>query len=173
MNTAVVNEATSSTETASSTTSSSVPITVQGMATSTPSSTVADIVIGKTVDHRTPSVGDTIHYMVNVAAIGPATSTGVTVNDLLPSGLSFVNATSSVGSYATSTGVWTIGTMSASSTALLQIAATVNSGTAGDTITNTATVNEATSTTQTASSTPSSSVTITVQGGGGGCRQDV
>ena len=128
----------------------------------------ADISITKTVNNANPSVGDTVNYTLTVAALGPATSTGVVANDILPSGITFVSATSSEGSYASSTGIWTIGTMSASSTATLQIAATVNSGTAGTTIDNTGTVSESTSTIDNNPGNNSSTVSITVQGGGGG-----
>ena len=87
---------------------------------STPS---ADISIVKTVDNAAPSVGDTVNYTLTVNDLGPATSTGVIATDTLPSGLTFENATASVGTYASSTGTWTIGNLSASSTATLNIAA--------------------------------------------------
>ncbi len=80
-----------------------------------------------------------------VSALGPATSTGVMATDILPAGLTFVSATTSRGSYASSTGTWTIGDMSASSTATLTIAAIVNAS--SGTITNTATVDESASST--------------------------
>ena len=137
---------------------------------------VAGLTVVKTVDDATPHEGDTVNYMLTVSALGPATSTGVTANDTLPSGLTFENATASVGNYATSTGTWTIGDMSASSTATLAIAAEVNAGTAGTTITNNATVGESVSSTNPDIANTSSSVSITVQpngctsncGGGGG-----
>ena len=51
---------------------------------------------------------------------------GMTVPQLghLPSGVTFVSATSSEGSYSSSTGAWTIGTLAANATATLEIAAT-------------------------------------------------
>jgi uncharacterized repeat protein (TIGR01451 family) len=133
------------------------------IATSTP---FADISITKAVDNTNPAVGNTINYTLTATANGPATSTGVVATDTLPSGLTFVSATSSEGFYASSTGAWTIGDMSASSTAILDIVAMVNSGTAGDTITNTATVGESASTTDNDLANNSSSVSVIVQGGG-------
>jgi len=139
--------------------------TLLGMATTT--APTADISINKTVDNANPSVGDTVNYTLTVAALGPATSTGVVASDTLPSGVTFSSETSTEGSYASSTGLWTIGDMSASSTATLKIAATVNSGTAGTTIYNTGTVSESTSTIDNNPGNNSSTVPITVQGGGG------
>ncbi len=77
------------------------------LASSTPS---ADLSVTKIVDNASPRQGDTVHYTVTVSALGPATSTGVTATDTLPLGLSFVSATTSKGSYASSTGSWTMGT---------------------------------------------------------------
>ena len=141
-------------------------ITVQA-APVTPS---ADLSVVKTVDNTTPSEGNTVNYTIAVNDLGPATSTGVVASDTLPSGLTFENATASVGSYATSTGIWTIGDLGMhNATATLAIAAKVNAGTAGTTITNTATVSESASSTDSDLSNNSSSVSIAVQGGGGGC----
>ena len=87
-----------------------------------------DLSITKTVDNATPSVGDTVNYTLTVSALGPATSTDVVATDTLPSGLTFENATSSVGNYASSTGTWTIGDLSASSTANRRNRGEVNAG---------------------------------------------
>jgi uncharacterized repeat protein (TIGR01451 family) len=43
--------------------------------------------------------------------LGPNTATNVTVSDPLPVGLTFVSATPSQGSYNSTTGVWTVGTV--------------------------------------------------------------
>ena len=72
----------------------------------------ADLLVTKTVDNSTPSTGNTVHYTVSVTDLGPATSTGVVATDTLPSGLTFVSATTSQGSYASSTGAWNIGDLS-------------------------------------------------------------
>jgi uncharacterized repeat protein (TIGR01451 family) len=162
-NTATVGESSSSTDSNLSNNSSSVSICVEPNGTSTP---VADISIVKTVDNANPAAGATVNYTLTVTDNGPATSTGVVATDTLPSGLTFVSATTSAGSYASSTGTWTIGTLNANATATLQIAATVNSGTAGQTITNIGTVGESSSTTDNNLMNNSSSVAIVVQGGG-------
>lgn len=65
-------------------------------------------------------------FTVTLANGGPAEATNVTVNDLLPAGLSFVDATPSSGTnYDASTGDWTIPTLVNGATATLAIRAKV------------------------------------------------
>ena len=86
----------------------------------------ADLSVTKTVSSSTPVTGSTIDYTITVNASGNATSTGVVATDTWPrAGLTFVSATSSQGTYASSTGVWTIGEMAPSSSATLDITALV------------------------------------------------
>ena len=129
---------------------------------------VADIGIAKTVDKTNPAIGDTINYTLTATNSGPATSTGVVATDTLPEGLTFVSDSSSEGTYSSSTGSWTIGTVSVGSPATLVISARVNAGTAGDTITNTATIGESSAETDNNSGNNTESASLTVQGGGGG-----
>ena len=79
----------------------------------------------KTVDNGMPGEGATVNYTLTVAALGPATSTGVTVDDMLPTGLTFMTSTPSMGTYDPTSGIWTVGDMVAGSTATLGIKATV------------------------------------------------
>ena len=102
-------------------------------------------------------------YTVTVAALGPATSTIVNAQDVLPGGLSLVSATTSVGAYNMSTGNWSIGTLAPNATATLVLAATVDPREAGQTITNTATVTELSSLVDQNPGNNSSSVSIFVQ----------
>jgi uncharacterized repeat protein (TIGR01451 family) len=169
-NTAVASENASTTDNNPGNNSSTVAITVQpnvctsncGGATSTP---IGNIAIVKTVDNSKPHEGDTVHYTIVASALGPATSTGMVATDTLPVGLTFENATTTVGTYASSTGTWTIGDLSAGSNADLMIAALVNAGTAGQTIYNTVVVGENASTTNNNPNT-SSTVPIVVQPNG-------
>ena len=137
------------------------------VATSTPS---ADLSMTKTVDHQAPKTGDTITYTLTVSALGPATSTGVVATDTWPSsGLTFVSSTPSEGTYASSTGVWTIGDMAPSSTATLNIMATVTAS-AGASVTNSATAGESSSSADpnAANNTATSTIVVASNGGGGG-----
>ena len=146
----------------------SAPVTVQAA----PVIPSADLAITKTADVATTTEGSIIHYTITAWDNGPSTSTGVVATDTLPSGLTFENATASVGTYSSSTGAWTIGDLAPSSTATLAIAALVNAGTAGTTIVNTATIGESASTTDPnpANNTASSSVYVMPNGGCGSCQ---
>jgi uncharacterized repeat protein (TIGR01451 family) len=97
----------------------------------------ADVGVTKTVDHSAPNVGDLINFTVTAINNGPNTATGVTITDPLPSGLSFVSATPSQGTYDSGTGLWSVGTLTNGGQATLTIQARVTSPAAQ---TNTATV---------------------------------
>lgn len=98
----------------------------------------ADVAITKTVSNPTPKVGDVITFTLTVANYGPDTATNVVATDVLPAGLTFVSATASQGSYASGSGVWTVGTVASSVFPTLTIRARVDSPTPG-TIPSTAT----------------------------------
>ncbi len=96
-----------------------------------------DLVIGKTVDNGTPDEGDTVTFTVTVTNSGPAQASNVSIDDVVPAGLTAGTITPSQGSYTAPT--WTIGTIDSGANATLTIQATVDAGTAGSTITNTVT----------------------------------
>jgi uncharacterized repeat protein (TIGR01451 family) len=98
----------------------------------------ADISVTKNVDDASPNEGATITYTITVTDNGPDDATGVEVTDLLPSGVTYVSDDGGV-SYVSGTGVWTVGSLTATSSDTLNIMATVDTATAGTTITNTAT----------------------------------
>jgi uncharacterized repeat protein (TIGR01451 family) len=85
----------------------------------------ADLELTKTVNDPMPNVGETVTFLVTLTNNGPGIATGVQVTDLLPAGLTFVSATPSQGSYASATGLWTVGTVAAAAAPTLQIVATV------------------------------------------------
>ncbi|HUD42372.1 MAG TPA: DUF11 domain-containing protein, partial [Dokdonella sp.] len=88
----------------------------------------ADIQVVKVVDEAAPTVGDTVTFTVTVSNNGPSAATGVVVTDLLPGGLTFVDAAASQGSYDPAGGEWTIGALGIagpSATATLTVRATV------------------------------------------------
>ena len=103
----------------------------------------ADLGVSKTVSNASPAEGDTITYTVTVLNNGPSDATGVTIDDTLPGGLTFVSSAPSQGTYSSGLGVWTVGTIASGSTATLEITATVDAGTSLSTITNTASVDNA------------------------------
>jgi uncharacterized repeat protein (TIGR01451 family) len=107
----------------------------------------ADLSLGQSVDNPTLNEGDSVTYSIEVFNLGPGAATGVQVTDQLPAGLTFASASASRGTYDEGTGVWTVGTLASSFSsreffddATLTIIATVNGGTGGQSITNTAEV---------------------------------
>ena len=87
----------------------------------------ADLELAKSVNNTTPNVGSNVTFTVVVTNRGPDNATGVTVADLLPSGLAYVSH--SGGAYVPGTGIWTIGNLAVGGSTNLQITATVtNSG---------------------------------------------
>jgi len=99
-----------------------------------------DLFLEKTVDVATPDEGQTITYAINLVNIGPENGTNITIEDLLPLGVTYVSDTPNQGSYASGTGLWTVGDLANGANATLAIVATVDAATAGATLTNTALV---------------------------------
>src|SRR6516225_2262447 len=97
----------------------------------------ADLALTKTVDMPTPNVGTTVTFTVTLTNAGPDPATNVTVQDLLPAGLSLVSATESQGAYDGATGLWTVGQVDTTAPATLTLQARVVSPAAQ---TNTATI---------------------------------
>ena len=87
----------------------------------------ADLVTVKTrTSAATASVGQNVTFSIAVTNNGPSTATGVNLTDQLPSGLTYVSATPTQGTYNSGTGVWTIGTLANGATATLTLTGTVN-----------------------------------------------
>ncbi len=83
----------------------------------------ADLAVAKSVNNSTPTVGATIDYTIILTNNGPHRSLGVALQDVLPNGLTYSNATASSGSYNAVSGVWTVGTVAAYGSASLVIRA--------------------------------------------------
>ena len=86
---------------------------------------LADLSLTKTVNNASPNVGNNVTFTITLNNTGPDAATGVNVADLLPTGLTFVSATPSQGTYSNTTGVWTVGTVASATSKTLQIVATV------------------------------------------------
>ncbi len=96
----------------------------------------ADLAVSKTVSSALPSEGDSITYTITLRNNGPSPATGVILTDTLPSGLTFINANTLVGSYDPVTGAWDVGGLGVSQQITLTLSALVNTGTHGLTIVN-------------------------------------
>jgi len=103
----------------------------------------ADLAIAKDVDNPAPDVATSVTYTVTITNNGPTAATNIVVTDLLPSGVTYSSASPSQGTYSDSTGQWNVGSLANTASATLDITAVVNTGTGGQTITNTATITAA------------------------------
>lgn len=86
---------------------------------------LADLSLSQTLSDTSFMVGDTVTFTVTLDNAGAGDATGVEVKDVLPSGLSFVSATPSSGSYDSATGIWNVGSVTSASNATLTLTATV------------------------------------------------
>ncbi len=85
----------------------------------------ADLALFKAVSDAHPKAGETVIFIVGLRNKGPNDATGVQVSDPLPSGLQFVSAKPSEGTYDSTTGLWSVGTVSTNAAQGLIITATV------------------------------------------------
>lgn len=89
----------------------------------------ADLSLTKVVDNNAPNLGEDVTYTLTVTNNGPDTANNIQVRDILPGELDFVSATESQGSFASGSGIWTVGTIANGASATLDIV--VNANTAG------------------------------------------
>jgi uncharacterized repeat protein (TIGR01451 family) len=84
-----------------------------------------DLSVTKGVDDTTPDVGDDVTFTVVVSNTGVIDATGVAVRDVLPTGLAFVGAVATQGTYDAGSGLWQVGTVAATGSQTLTVTATV------------------------------------------------
>jgi large repetitive protein len=121
----------------------------------------ADVAVTNSIDNSAPAIGDTVTYAIKATnLIGPAGASGVVVNNVLPAGLTFGSAIPTAGIYTPSTGVWTVGNLAFGATETLQLLATVNAGTGGSTLIDTASITS--TSTDPSASNNTASVPLTV-----------
>jgi len=83
--------------------------------------------------------GATVFFRIDANVITGQDPTGVVVTDLLPNGLEFVSSDAGV-DYNENSGIWSVGTIGEAGSRSLIIEATVETGTCGRTLVNTATL---------------------------------
>lgn len=91
----------------------------------------SELTVEKLVDNEYPHAGDTLTFTINAAnGTGPGIyeDTSVSVRDSFPSGLTFVSATPSVGTYNDSSGIWDVGSLMPGASATLTVKAIVHPG---------------------------------------------
>jgi uncharacterized repeat protein (TIGR01451 family)/fimbrial isopeptide formation D2 family protein len=87
----------------------------------------ADLSLTKVLTSSGSGVGTNATFTITLTNSGPSDATNVAVKDQLPSGLSYVSSTPSVGSYNSTTGIWTVASLASGSSATLQIVAQITS----------------------------------------------
>jgi len=85
----------------------------------------ADLMVTKTINNLTPSVGDTVNFTLIAKNFGPNHATGVTVVDTIPTGYTFVNTIASSGTWSAPN--WNLGNLLKNDADTLVIFAIVNS----------------------------------------------
>lgn len=98
-----------------------------------------DLTVTNASDRSSPKVDETVIFTVTASNSGSDDS-NVEVDGAVPSGLTFVGAVVTVGSYDSGTGIWTIGDLDDAASATLTLTVTVDSDQAGNTINYTATI---------------------------------
>lgn len=86
----------------------------------------ADLSLDMTVNDANPGIGDNVTFTLTVNNAGPLDATGISLQNRLPTGLSFVSSTPSQGTFNSAGGIWTVGAIAASGQATLQLVALVN-----------------------------------------------
>jgi len=80
-----------------------------------------DIEVTQMASTDNPARRENFNITVTVTNLGPEPTTGVQITNELPSGLRFVSANTSKGSYDSSTGVWNIGNLEVNETVTLTL----------------------------------------------------
>ncbi|VFB04502.1 Uncharacterised protein [Chryseobacterium taihuense] len=81
----------------------------------------SDLRVTQSASTLTPDYCNNMSFTVNAANNGASNSPNTVVNAAIPSGYNYVSHTASAGTYDSSTGVWTLGTLNDASTATLTI----------------------------------------------------
>ncbi|MEM9366376.1 MAG: DUF11 domain-containing protein [Planctomycetota bacterium] len=91
-----------------------------------------DLSIQKTASTLTPNTGETVTFTVTVQNNGPDDATNVQIRDVLPTGLSLSNSSTTAGTYSPGTGLWQIDRVAVGSSVIptLTINAVVDTRTA-------------------------------------------
>lgn len=85
----------------------------------------ADLSLTKTANRMSANVGDAVKFTLTIRNDGPGNVTDVTVKDYLPAGFTYVSNAPSQGSYASGTGVWSVGNLNNGQSATLELNVTV------------------------------------------------
>ncbi len=97
---------------------------------------LADLSLKQTISNTPLVLGSEATFTLRLNNSGPANATGVKIQDLLPAGFSFVNASTSLGTYDSKTGIWDVGNIKSGRSATLVLTGKVVNATSPDAYTN-------------------------------------
>ncbi|WP_040278955.1 T9SS C-terminal target domain-containing protein, partial [Psychroserpens damuponensis] len=80
-----------------------------------------ELSVTKELDIAEPVIGDEVIFTITVANDGFVTATGVVVEDILPSGYTFVSAITTQGAYSEADGEWIVGQLNPGQAEILEI----------------------------------------------------
>ncbi|MBV8326517.1 DUF11 domain-containing protein [Chryseobacterium sp.] len=84
------------------------------------------LTITKAVNNQNPKSGTNVIFTLTAKNNGASNNTNVKITDLLPSGYTFISASTATGTYNSSSGIWNIGNLNDGASAVLEITAKVN-----------------------------------------------
>jgi large repetitive protein len=99
------------------------PATTNNVSQAVVTPQVANLSITKSVNNTKPAANELLTYTIIVRNAGPSTARAVRVNESLPTGLTYVSNTTSVGTFDAGTGVWTVGDLANAAQATLTLSA--------------------------------------------------
>ncbi len=86
----------------------------------------ADLAVEKSVDNPTPDAGESVEWTIVASNNGPDVALGVEVTDVLPDGVTFLDAVAEVGEFDAATGLWTIGELASGESVMLVLETSVD-----------------------------------------------
>jgi uncharacterized repeat protein (TIGR01451 family) len=92
----------------------------------------SDLQVAVRTSNPAPGAGVSVTYTVTATNNGPDPASAVTIQDLLPPSVTFVSALTSQGSYNSTSGLWTVGTLAAGAAPTLALTGTASGATAID-----------------------------------------
>lgn len=101
---------------------------------------IADLAVTVSVDNPTPQEGSLVNFFVTLDNNGPGDVSGIVVTDVLPAGLTLDRASTGAGFYQPLSGEWSVSELDAGASVGLVLSVTVDAGTSGTRITNTASI---------------------------------
>ncbi|MEO1021087.1 MAG: SdrD B-like domain-containing protein [Bacteroidota bacterium] len=132
---------------------------------------VFDLEVNKTVSDASPNAGASIAYTVTINNLDDnVTANGIFLTDQLPAGVTFSSASTSQGTFNSGTDVWDVGNIAPLGSATLTLNVTVDSGTEGNTVTNTASISSFQGEDRNQSNNSGSAVFTVFDPGGSSCQ---